>query len=62
MRVLVAEQIGASGVALLKEHFEVDEGDHLDRIDEYDGILIRSATKLTADVLERATSRRPTAR
>jgi D-3-phosphoglycerate dehydrogenase len=55
MRVLVAEQIGASGVALLKEHFEVDEGDHLDRIDEYDGILIRSATKLTADVLERAT-------
>jgi D-3-phosphoglycerate dehydrogenase len=55
MRVLVAEQIGASGVALLREHFEVDEGDHLDRIDEYDGILIRSATKLTADVLERAT-------
>jgi D-3-phosphoglycerate dehydrogenase len=55
MRVLVAEQIGASGVALLKEHFEVDEGDHLDRIDEYDGILIRSATKLTADVLEHAT-------
>jgi D-3-phosphoglycerate dehydrogenase len=55
MRVLVAENIGASGVALLKEHFDVDEGDHLDRIAEYDGILIRSATKLTADVLERAT-------
>ena len=43
-RVLVAEKIGASGVALLREHFEVDEGDHLDRIGEYDGILIRSAT------------------
>jgi D-3-phosphoglycerate dehydrogenase len=55
VRVLVAEKIGASGVDLLKEHFEVDEGDHLDRIDEYDGILIRSATKLTADVIERAT-------
>jgi D-3-phosphoglycerate dehydrogenase / 2-oxoglutarate reductase len=55
VRVLVAEKIGASGVALLKEHFDVDEGDHLDRIDEYDGILIRSATKLTADVIERAT-------
>ena len=55
MRVLVAEKIGASGVALLREHFDVDEGDHLDRIDEYDGILIRSATKLTADVIERAT-------
>ena len=55
MRVLVAEKIGASGVALLREHFDVDEGDHLDRIDEYDGILIRSATKLTADVIGRAT-------
>jgi len=54
-RVLVAEKIGASGVALLREHFEVDEGDQLDRIGDYDGILIRSATQLTADVLERAT-------
>jgi D-3-phosphoglycerate dehydrogenase len=53
-RVLVAEKIGASGVALLREHFDVDEGDHLDRIADYDGILIRSATKLTADVIERA--------
>ena len=55
MRVLVAEKIGASGVALLRERFEVDEGDHLDQIGDYDGILIRSATKLTADVLGRAT-------
>jgi D-3-phosphoglycerate dehydrogenase len=56
VRVLVAEKIGASGVALLKEHFDVEEGDHLDRIGEYDGILIRSATQLTADVIERATN------
>src|SRR5204862_5366436 len=28
---------------------------HLDRIEEYDGILIRSATKVTADVIDRAT-------
>jgi D-3-phosphoglycerate dehydrogenase / 2-oxoglutarate reductase len=55
MRVLVAEKIGASGVALLRERFEVDEGDHLDRIGDYDGILIRSATQLTAEVLGRAT-------
>jgi D-3-phosphoglycerate dehydrogenase / 2-oxoglutarate reductase len=55
VRVLVAEPIGASGVALLREHFDVDEGDHLDRIGDYDGILIRSATKLTGEVLERAT-------
>jgi D-3-phosphoglycerate dehydrogenase len=55
MKVLVAEKIGASGVDLLRAHFEVDEGDHLDRIGEYDGILIRSATKVTADVIARAT-------
>jgi D-3-phosphoglycerate dehydrogenase len=55
MKVLVAEKIGASGVALLKEHFDVDEGDGLERIEEYDGILIRSATQLTADVIGRAT-------
>jgi D-3-phosphoglycerate dehydrogenase len=52
MRVLVAEDIGASGVALLERHFDVERGDHLDRLGEFDGILIRSATKLTADVLE----------
>ena len=56
MRVLVAEKIGASGVDLLKEHFEVDEGDHLDRIGEYDGILIRSATKMTAELIGQATN------
>ncbi|MGZ6708917.1 MAG: phosphoglycerate dehydrogenase [Solirubrobacteraceae bacterium] len=56
MRVLVAEKIGTSGVDLLKEHFDVDEGDHLDRIADYDGILIRSATKMSADVIERATN------
>jgi D-3-phosphoglycerate dehydrogenase len=55
MKVLVTERIGASGVDLLREHFEVDEGDHLDAIADYDGILIRSATKLTADVIARAT-------
>jgi D-3-phosphoglycerate dehydrogenase / 2-oxoglutarate reductase len=55
VKVLVAEKIGASGIALLREHFEVDEGDHLEHIDEYDGILIRSATQLSADVIERAT-------
>jgi D-3-phosphoglycerate dehydrogenase / 2-oxoglutarate reductase len=54
LKVLVAERIGESGVALLKEHFDVEEGDRLDRIEEYDGILIRSATKLTADIIERA--------
>jgi D-3-phosphoglycerate dehydrogenase / 2-oxoglutarate reductase len=59
-RVLVAERIGDSGVALLEEHFDVDLGvgwsaDELaERIGAYDGILIRSATRLDAGLLARA--------
>jgi D-3-phosphoglycerate dehydrogenase len=59
-RVLVAEKIGDSGIALLREHFDVELGvgwsrDELaERIADYDGILIRSATKLDAGLLEHA--------
>jgi D-3-phosphoglycerate dehydrogenase len=59
-RVLVKEQIADSGVDLLREHFEVDVGvdwsndDLKERIGEYEGIVIRSATKLTSDFIERA--------
>ncbi|MET0602038.1 MAG: phosphoglycerate dehydrogenase [Baekduia sp.] len=62
-RVLVAEKIGASGIDLLKAHFDVDtafDNDGFDfeaRIGEYDGLLIRSATKMTADLIEKATNR-----
>jgi D-3-phosphoglycerate dehydrogenase / 2-oxoglutarate reductase len=58
VKVLVKEQIGDSGVSLLREHFAVDLGIDWDeqqlraRIGEYDGILVRSATKLTADLIE----------
>ncbi|MDQ6836228.1 MAG: phosphoglycerate dehydrogenase [Actinomycetota bacterium] len=60
-RVLVAEKIGDSGVALLREHFEVEVGAGWDdaqldaRIGDYEGILIRSATQLNADRLAKAT-------
>ncbi len=59
-RVLVAENIGDSGIQLLQEHFEVDLGvgwsaDELaQRIGDYDAILVRSATKLNADLIARA--------
>ena len=62
MRVLVAEKIGASGIDLLKQHFDVDtafdaEGfDFESRIGEYDGVLIRSATQMTAELIEKATN------
>jgi D-3-phosphoglycerate dehydrogenase len=57
IRVLVAENIGESGVALLKQHFDVDvgvNGDIAERIGDYDGLIVRSATKVTADLIDRA--------
>jgi D-3-phosphoglycerate dehydrogenase len=59
-RVLVKEKIGESGVSLLREHFDVDLGvDWSDeelgeRIGSYDGIVIRSATKMNGELIERA--------
>jgi D-3-phosphoglycerate dehydrogenase len=59
VKVLVKEKIGESGVALLRSHFDVDLGTDWDdsqlgeRIGDYDGILIRSATKMTADLIEK---------
>jgi D-3-phosphoglycerate dehydrogenase / 2-oxoglutarate reductase len=58
-RILVKEKIADSGVALLRERFDVDLGFDWDdaqlaeRIGDYHGILIRSATKLTADLIAR---------
>ena len=56
-RVLIREPIAEAGIELLRERFEVDvepNGDLAERIGGYDAIVIRSATRLTADVLERA--------
>ncbi len=67
-RVLVAEKIGDSGIELLREHFDVDVGagwtrDELaDRVGDYDGILIRSATKLDAELISKASRLRAVGR
>jgi D-3-phosphoglycerate dehydrogenase len=59
VRVLVKEKIADSGVELLRENFEVDLGlemsdeELVGAIAEYDAILIRSATKMTAELIER---------
>ncbi|MFL5854334.1 MAG: NAD(P)-dependent oxidoreductase [Solirubrobacteraceae bacterium] len=60
-RVLVKEKIGEPGVARLREAgLEVDlgldwsDGELGERIGAYEGILIRSATMVTADLIERA--------
>ena len=58
-RVLVREDVGESGLALLREHFEVETGfdwsveQLAERIGAFDAILVRSATKLTAELIER---------
>jgi D-3-phosphoglycerate dehydrogenase / 2-oxoglutarate reductase len=58
-RVLVREDVGESGLALLREHFEVETGfdwtveELAERIGAFDAILIRSATKMTAELIER---------
>ncbi len=56
-RILVKEQIADTGVALLRERFEVDigidwaDGELAGRIADYEAILIRSATKVTAELI-----------
>ena len=59
MKVLVREAIAPAGVELLRRRFEVDEdgtSELAEIIDRYDAIVIRSATKLTADLIARGTN------
>jgi D-3-phosphoglycerate dehydrogenase len=56
-RVLVREPIAEAGLELLRTRFEVDvdpDSDLAEIIGGYDALVIRSQTKLTADLLERA--------
>jgi D-3-phosphoglycerate dehydrogenase / 2-oxoglutarate reductase len=56
-RVLVREPIADAGIELLRSRFRVDvdfDSDLAERIGDYDAIVIRSATKLDADLIERA--------
>lgn len=61
MRVLVSDPISEQGVQMLKECAEVDvktglsKDELLSIIGEYDGLVVRSQTKVTADVIEAAT-------
>jgi D-3-phosphoglycerate dehydrogenase len=64
LKVLVKEKVGDSGVKLLEQHFDVDLGidwsdeELAERIGDYHGILIRSATKMTAELIDKATNLR----
>ena len=58
--VLVTEEIAGAGVDLLRDRFSVDvelglPADELARrIGGYDGLIVRSATRVTSDLIERA--------
>ena len=60
MNVLVSERLSEAGVERLREHIDVDvklglEPEELaDQIGEYDALIVRSATKVTAELIERA--------
>jgi len=57
-KVLVREEIAEAGIRLLRERgFEVDvdgDSDLAEAIGRYDAIIVRSATKVTADLIARA--------
>lgn len=60
LKVLVPEKLAESGIELLKKDFEVDvklglsTEELLEAIGDYDGLIIRSATQVTAQVIARA--------
>jgi D-3-phosphoglycerate dehydrogenase len=57
VRVLVREPIADAGIELLRARFDVDvdrDSDLGEMIAQYDAIVIRSSTKLTAELIDRA--------
>jgi D-3-phosphoglycerate dehydrogenase len=60
LKVLIPEKLADPGIELLERDFEVDvrlgltSQELLAMIGEYDGLIIRSATRVTAEVIERA--------
>ena len=59
MKVLISEKLSGAGVERLREHLDVDvrtdlsPEELLEAIGEYDALVVRSATKVTAAVIER---------
>jgi D-3-phosphoglycerate dehydrogenase / 2-oxoglutarate reductase len=57
MKVLVREPIAPAGIELLRERFDVhvdSESDLEERIGLYDALIVRSGTKVTAELIDRA--------
>jgi D-3-phosphoglycerate dehydrogenase len=60
LKVLVPEKLADPGIKLLEKDFEVDvrldlgPDELLETIGDYDGLIVRSATRVTAEVMDRA--------
>ena len=60
MKVLIPEKLAHPGIQLLERDFEVDvrldlsPEELLEAIGDYDGLIVRSATRVTAEVMDRA--------
>ena len=60
MRVLVTDNLSAQGLELLRQHPDIEADfrqritpeELLEVIDQYEGLIVRSATKVTADVIQ----------
>lgn len=58
MKVLISDKLAQEGIDLLKQEFEVDvntnlsEQELIDIIPQYDALVVRSATKVTKNVIE----------
>lgn len=67
-KVLIPEKVSPDGLALLQENFEVHERRGLspqqlkDIIPDYEALIVRSETKVTAELLEAATKLKVVAR
>ena len=67
-KVLIADKIADQGIELLRQHFDVDVDlgptpEHLlSIISGYEGLVVRSATRVTADVIDRAANLKVIAR
>jgi D-3-phosphoglycerate dehydrogenase len=60
LKVLIPEKLADPGIELLRQDFEVDvrlgltPDELLETIGDYDGLIIRSATQVSAEVIDHA--------
>ncbi|MHA1376399.1 MAG: phosphoglycerate dehydrogenase, partial [Promethearchaeota archaeon] len=61
MKILISDKLNEAGIQIFEDNgfevvrkFTISNDELLNEIAEYDGVVVRSRTKLTADILENA--------